>query len=147
MPEPKYVHEPQPTPLFYSEPEFRPSPAPPVAPPRQPIRETIADASPFQRDDSLNDALGKKKPGHDIASSITDTPVSDIWSAITINERFLFVRELFANDAEGFKKTVTYLNSLDSWISAKNHLEDRFRWKQGDPAAADFLNIVRRRFL
>jgi hypothetical protein len=112
-----------------------------------PVRETITDMHLFQRDGSLNDALGKQKPVHDVASSITEIPVADIWSAITINERFLFIRELFGNDPEGFKNTVTLLNSLGSWESAKKFMTDRFEWDKNNPIAIDFLNVVRRRFL
>jgi hypothetical protein len=99
------------------------------------------------RDNSLNEALGKKKPVHDIASSLTDIPVADIWSAITINERFLFIRELFGNDPDTFKNTVTLLNSLGSWDAARNFLADRFVWDNNNSVANDFLNVVRRRFL
>ena len=139
IPEPEFIPEPKVKP----EPVFRPEPVKP----KPPVRETIADTTHYLRDDSLNDVLGKQKPVHDIASTITETPVSDIWSAITINERFLFIRELFANDAEGFKKTVSHLNSLDSWENARIHLEGRFSWKAGDQVASDFMNVVRRRFL
>jgi hypothetical protein len=120
-------------------------PLPPKAHP--PVRETIAESTLFQRDGSLNDALGKQKPVHDVASSLTDIPVGDIWSAITINERFLFIRELFGNDPEGFKNTVTLLNSLGSWDAAKRFMNDRFEWDKNNPVAIDFLNVVRRRFL
>ena len=73
--------------------------------------------------------------------------IADIWSAITINERFLFIRELFGNDAEGFKNTVTLLNSLNSWEAAGKFMSDRFEWDKNNQVAVDFLNVVRRRFL
>jgi hypothetical protein len=114
---------------------------------KPPVRETISEASLFQRDGSLNDALGKQKPVHNIASSITDIPVADIWSAITINQRFLFIRELFKNEPDGFKNTVTLLNTLESWDAAKRHLADSFDWDPDNHVVADFLNVVRRRFL
>lgn len=132
---------PEPATIF---PNFEP-PAPKTQ--KQPARETVSETSLFQRDDSLNTALGKQKPVHDIASSITDVPITDIWSAITINERFLFIRELFGNDPEAFKNMVTLLNSLNSWEAAKKFMTDRFKWDKNDPVANDFLNVVRRRFL
>lgn len=115
-------------------------------PPHQP-QPALLSPSLFQRDDSLNEALGKQKPSHDLASSISDIPVADIWSAITINERFLFIRELFGNDPEGFKNTVTLLNSLSTWEAAKKFMSDRFDWDKNNSVANDFLNVVRRRFL
>ncbi|TSA31954.1 MAG: hypothetical protein D4R64_17025 [Porphyromonadaceae bacterium] len=146
-PEPKPEPQPQPPqppqPQQIMEPVREPEPLEiPV-----PVRETVSEMNLFQRDGSLNDALGKQKPVHDVASSITDIPIADIWSAVTINERFLFIRELFGNDPEGFKNTVTLLNSLGSWEAAKKFMTDRFEWDKNNPVAVDFLNVVRRRFL
>jgi hypothetical protein len=155
IPVPVREPEPVPEPVWIPQPEPVREPAA-IFPPYQPktpnpekplIRETIAERNLFQRDGSLNDALGKQKPVHDVASSITDVPIADIWSAITINERFLFIRELFGNDPEGFKNTVTLLNSLGSWEAAKKFMTDRFEWDKNNPVAVDFLNVVRRRFL
>ena len=156
-PEPKPEPQPQPSqPPQQSQPSQQPQqPQQIMEPVREPepleipvpVRETISEINLFQRDGSLNEALGKQKPVHDVASSITDIPVADIWSAITINERFLFIRELFGNDPEGFKNTVTLLNSLGSWDAAKKFMTDRFEWDKNNPVAVDFLNVVRRRFL
>jgi len=155
IPVPVREPEPVPEPVWIPQPEPVREPSP-IFPPNQPktpnhekplVRETVAEMNLFQRDGSLNDALGKQKPVHDVASSITDVAIADIWSAITINERFLFIRELFGNDPEGFKNTVALLNSLDSWEAAKKFMTDRFEWDKNNPVAIDFLNVVKRRFL
>jgi hypothetical protein len=89
----------------------------------------------------------KQNPSKDVATPLADMPIADIWSAISINERFLFIRELFGNDPEGFKNTVTLLNSLSSFEAAKKFMTDRFHWDENSTVANDFLNVVRRRFL
>jgi len=76
-----------------------------------------------------------------------EVPIADIWSAITINERFLFIRELFGNNPEAFKNTVTQLNGMGSWEMAKNLLATQFNWDLESAVANDFMNVVRRRFL
>lgn len=101
----------------------------------------------FQREGSLNEAFAKQKPKQDIASAINETPISDIWSAIAINDRFLFTRELFGNNPELFKSTVSLLNGLPSWEGAKDYISARFSWNTEDQVARDFLILVRRRFL
>ena len=98
-------------------------------------------------EDRLNEALGKQKAVHDIASVLTETPVNDIWSAIAINDRFLFTRELFMNDSEAFKTTVTLLNSLPSWDASARYMSDHFDWDRNHPVVKEFQTIVRRRFL
>ena len=95
----------------------------------------------------LNEVLGKQKPLYDVASSITETPINDIWSAIAINDRFLFMRELFDNDSEAFKTTVSLLNSLSSWDAAAKYISGHFNWDSNNPVVKDFQTVVRRRFL
>ncbi|MFH0761830.1 MAG: hypothetical protein V2A67_10045 [Bacteroidota bacterium] len=95
----------------------------------------------------LNEVLGKQKPLYDVASSITESPVNDIWSAIAINDRFLFMRELFDNDSEAFKTTVSLLNSLTSWDAAGRYISSHFNWDKNNPVVKDFQTVVRRRFL
>jgi hypothetical protein len=101
----------------------------------------------FQREGSLNEALSKQKPKQDVASAFNETPIRDIWSAIAINDRFQYTRELFRNNSEAFKSTVAYLNSLPSWEAASRYLDDNFPWTPENSVAKDFRNIVRRRFL
>jgi hypothetical protein len=162
-PEPVKTEIPQP-PLFFqqpsvenrppvSEPKVAPAPPPPrpkpapAPPPKTPEPEKPVTTILFQREDSLNEALGKQKSVQDVASALTEIPVADIWSAIAINDRFLFTRELFGNDSESFKNTVSLLNSISTWEAAKSYIADHFSWDKNNPVAKDFLAIVRRRFL
>jgi hypothetical protein len=161
-PEPVKTEEPVP-PLFFQPPvaEVRPpvsqpktvTPTPPrpkpapAPPPKTPEPEKPVTTILFQREDSLNEALGKQKPVQDLASALTEIPVADIWSAIAINDRFLFTRELFGNDSESFKNTVSLLNSISTWEAARNYISEHFNWDKNNQVAKDFLTIVKRRFL
>ncbi len=161
--EPETIIEP---PMFFKAPVLIPEPVqnqqkptvieepvpvtPPPAPtprPKPSVNEAPSQTVHFHREDSLNDALRKQKPIQDLASAITETPVADIWSAIAINDRFLFTRELFGNDSESFKTTVSLLNSISSWEAAQKYLTDHFSWDKSSPVAKDFLTIIRRRFI
>ncbi len=124
-------------------------PTPPFQKPLidKPRPSTVQEPLLFQREDSLNEALARQKPLQDVASVLNETPIRDIWSAIAINDRFLFIRELFRNDSESFKTTVTHLNGLQSWEAAQGYLADNFSWSDENPIARNFQNIVRRRFL
>ena len=137
----------QPKPTVIEEPvPVKPTPAVPPRP-KPTVQETQSHTVHFQREESLNDALRKQKPIQDLASAITETPVADIWSAIAINDRFLFTRELFGNDSESFKTTVSLLNSISSWEAAQKYLTDHFSWDKSSPVSKDFLTVIRRRFI
>lgn len=125
---------------------IKPRPAAPPPPQSTPVSQPNP-VTLFPREDSLNERLGKQKPMQDVASALVETPVADIWSAIAINDRFLFTRELFGNDSEAFKTTVSLLNSISSWEAAKKYISEHFTWDPNLPVAKDFLAIVRRRFL
>jgi hypothetical protein len=158
QPEPAREQKPaaSPEPVRQPEPARQAAIFPQPAPPQQqkpvasPSREkvSIADQPSQNRDNgSLNEVFGKHKSGHATTATLNETPVSDIWSAITINERFLFIRELFTNDPERFKNTVGMLNSLDSWEAARQIISERFDWGPDNEVATEFLSIVRRRFM
>jgi len=73
--------------------------------------------------------------------------VDDIMVAIGLNDRFLFTRELFNNDAELFTKTIGVLNQKGSWENAAAFLNDNFSWDSEDPTLILFLSFVKRRFV
>lgn len=110
-------------------------------------KEEEKPAAPKGNEGRLNEVLGKQKPLYDVAASLTETRINDIWSAIAINDRFLFMRELFDNDSEAFKTTVSLLNSLSSWDAAAKYISGHFNWDQHNPVVKDFQTVVRRRFL
>ena len=113
----------------------------------EPEPPRIVSADPAPAETRLNETLGKQKQVPDVASALTEIPVDDIWSAMAINDRFLFMRELFANDSEAFKTTVSLLNSLPSWDAASRYMADHFHWETSLPVVKEFQSIVRRRFL
>ena len=72
-------------------------------------------------------------------------PIKTIRDGIGINDRFLFVRELFGNDASGFEQAVTALDQLTTIQEAVNYLKVNFKWQKSE-ASQKFLDLVKRRF-
>ena len=73
------------------------------------------------------------------------TPIKLIWDAIGINDRFLFVRELFDNNNSKFESTVRSLDELASIQEAVNYLKMNFAWNNSE-ASQRFLILVKQRF-
>jgi len=92
---------------------------------------------------SLYDTLSKEKS----ATSLFQQPVKDIKSAIGINDRFYFQRELFEGNAELFNSAVEQLNSMENMESAMAFLAGNFTWDEDNDAVKSFMDIVKRRYL
>ena len=72
--------------------------------------------------------------------------VEDIRQAISLGDRFLFQRELFAGNGELMQKTLDELNNLTTLTEAMQYVSDHFDWDKDSTAVQLFENVLRRRF-
>ena len=101
----------------------------------------------------LGDSFLKEKSVNDLMSDdfsklehkLSNRPVSSIQSAIGINDRFQYIRELFEGSADNFVKTVADLDSMNDIKEAVNYLQSNFKWKKND-TSLKFVNLIKRRF-
>jgi len=101
---------------------------------------------------TLNESLGEShQMVNDILSAEKDEtgfrviPINSIWDGIGINDRFLFIRELFANSSAKFENTVAALDKLVTIQEAVTYLKMNFKWNKTE-ASQKFLVLVKRRF-
>ncbi len=73
-------------------------------------------------------------------------PIADIRKAISLGDRFLFQRELFAGNGELMNKTIDKLNTFSSLDEALEYIANHFSWDTESPAYELFTNILKRRF-
>ena len=121
------VEQPEPTVEPTSAPEPEPQPA--VEPTVEPIVEQPKPEAP-------------RAPQQ---TTLFGTPVADIRQAVSIGDRFLFQRELFAGNAEKLQQTLTELNNLHSLDEAVA-LVEKFGWDKQSPTYELFMNVLHRRF-
>ncbi len=70
----------------------------------------------------------------------------DIQSAIGINDRFLFTRELFENNIDKYNTAISFVNKTDSFASVINWIKAEKEWDLEDPTVAQFIEITKRKF-
>ena len=117
----------------------------PVEPEKpEPTHITLGEQLGQSRQSSLNDKFASNKP---LEGSLGLKPISDIKSAIPLGERFRFTRMLFSGNGPAFDSTVAALNGMSSIEAADNYIRTNFSWDMDSPVVADFMNIVRRRYL
>ena len=164
-PEPAPVPEPEPAPAVEPEPAPAPAPEPAPAPaaapedlPEDDLPEAFADLFPdvHAPSRSLNDAKAasrKVKAVMDVMAEKmawrTDMPgaeVKDIRSAISLNDRVMFIGTLFREDSMLFQDTVSRLNMMSSLDTAVDYLKSTFpEWKMDSDPVYRFMMAVRRK--
>lgn len=122
------------------------------------LGETIADKKTVIADkfgsspNSIYERLSKIKEDHSIGAKMQQKPVANIKSAIGINEKFLFINELFNGDIRSYNDSVDKLNNFSSIHEAfeyLNLLTDTFQWdgNRSSETIEKFANLVQRRFM
>jgi hypothetical protein len=105
-------------------------------------------AEKFQKAEPLiNELMAKQVMRKDISSVMQTKPLKDIVVAIGVNERFIFINELFNGDAETYDKTIKILNNVHNFNEAFNYLSQTFSWDFESDTAHKLLELVRRRHI
>ncbi len=115
---------------------------PPAAPAPKEINETAA------RLESLNERL--KQSRTELSEKLTDGPIKDLKKGIGVNDRFLFINELFRGDEAMYERSIKTINNFsihaeaEYWI--RRELKIKIGWTDSDPVVKQFDQLVRRRF-
>ena len=126
----------------------------PVAEPVvEPVTMTAPAPQPVRSTDNLapSDTPSAKptqpaKGAQPLQTSLFGTAVEDIRQAISLGDRFLFQRELFAGNGELMQKTLDELNALGSLNEAMDYVLNNFEWDKESTAVQLFENVLKRRF-
>ena len=124
-----------------------------VEPVVEPIIVPAPAPQPVQSTDNLapSDTPSAKptqpaKGAQPLQTSLFGTAVEDIRQAISLGDRFLFQRELFAGNGELMQKTLDEINNLSSLNEAMDYVLDNFDWDKESTAVQLFENVLKRRF-
>lgn len=115
-------------------------------PPKQPKPEVKLDPKP-QR--SLNDLFNEKREDHSISSQYQHAKVGDLTKAISINDKFIYIKELFHNRGEDFSASIRQLNecqNLEDAFDCLEQLKQKFFWDTKTDAYLSFCDLLRRKY-
>jgi hypothetical protein len=98
--------------------------------------------------ESLNDKLRQSKT--ELIEILKETPVRDLRKAIGINDRFLFINDLFRGDESMYERSIKTINSFNIFPEAEywinRELKVKLGWNAEDPAVVHFDQLIKRRF-
>ena len=98
---------------------------------------------------TISDKL-EQSVDNSIAARMQRKPVSDLISAIDINDKFLFLNELFGGSMDKYNKSIRSLNSFSTLLGAKTYMSElqiEFQWDCNSDAYKKLADLVERRFI
>ena len=107
------------------------------------INETIVNSNA-----SLNDKLKQSKI--DLGDTLTEAPIRDLKKAIGVNDRFLYINELFRGDESMYERSIKTINGFsilpeaEYWI--QRELKVKLGWSDANETVKEFTQLVKRRF-
>jgi len=97
---------------------------------------------------SINDALKENKP--ELSEKLNEVSVKDLRKAIGINDRFLYIKELFRGDEAMYERSIKTINGFsilpeaEYWI--RRELKVKLGWLDSQHVVQQFDHLVKRRF-
>lgn len=112
--------------------------------------------SELEKPMTLNERLSAQRTAANTASSFTaapaasQAPVKDLKSAITLNDKMLFVRDLFNGYSLAYSEAIEILNRFNNFEDANRFLTanyvDKNNWAAKQSTADKFYDFLKRRF-
>lgn len=106
------------------------------------------DELSFDYPESLNDRLKEDKI--ELSHSLTSSPIKDLKKAIGVNDRFLFINELFRGDVAMYERSIKTIQNFSIYAEAefwiRRELKVKIGWLDSEPVVKQFDQLVKRRF-
>jgi len=106
------------------------------------VNETV------EHQESLNDRLKENRT--ELMHSLKETPIRDLRKGIGINDRFVFISELFRGDEPMYERSIKTINSFNIYPEAEywmnRELKIKLGWDDTKEIVKHFYQLVKRRF-
>jgi hypothetical protein len=138
---PRYTIPRRPSDIPSSE-KTKPSPA------KDETSQSIADRYKSE-EKTLNDQV-EPTNGLSVADRLQQKKITDLRTALGINDKFLLISELFEGDSVKYNEAIEKLNTFEGNAEAAVHLEhlqQRYGWKEDSPVFQKLRSFIRRRYL
>ena len=91
-----------------------------------------------------------KGPQRELSAALTEAPIRDLRKAIGINDRYVFISELFRGDEIMYERSIKTINNFSIFQEAyywmERELKLKLAWDQERTSTQLFYQLVRRRF-
>jgi hypothetical protein len=95
--------------------------------------------------DTIHESFGKISPDEDISSLIKSKPVLNLSEAIGINDKFLFIREVFGGSHSNYDEAISKLNKVENLADAKAVIMSYTGESDENEVVVQLLSLVKRK--
>ncbi len=113
------------------------------------ITKTIIADKFKDKKESINEKIAQTKTDKSIGSKMQHNHITDLKAVIGINEKFLFIKELFNGNMQEYNKTVNKLNDCKSHKETNNHINTlikKYKWNNESEPVKRFNELLKRKF-
>jgi len=96
--------------------------------------------------DSLNEKLGSMRDDDDIPEYLKAKPLTNLKQAIGVNDRFLFIRELFNGDPNSFNQAISKIDEAKNLSDARAVMISYTGDKSESDAGKQLIDLLKRKF-
>lgn len=114
---------------------------------KRPSEQSIIADQFSNRPESFNEKLGSHKHEEDVLEILRTKPLSSLDEAIGINDKFLFIREIFDGSAETYNQAIGKLESVGSISDAMAVIMSYTGENTGNEAVRQLVDLIKRKFL
>ena len=100
-----------------------------------------------QEEESLNEQLSSNEKS--LAQKMEEDAIEDLRKAISLNDKFTFIKQLFDEDHAAYEEVIKKLDratNLDEASLTINEVMLQFSWEEEDDAVQKFKDLINRKF-
>jgi hypothetical protein len=113
---------------------------------REPVAGGIIADTFDNMHDSLNEKLGSLRDDKDVTDYLKSKPLANLSQAIGVNDRFLFIREIFNGNSESYSQAIIKIDEAKDLSAAKELMQSYAGDKVETEAGKQLLDLVKRKF-
>lgn len=132
------------------EPEPEPSPKPTAPKPTtssNSFEESSISGKYNKNRPTLHEELSTQVSSEDLANQLKNRPITNLSSAIGLNEKFEFIHNLFNGDKDKYEEAIEKLNTTTSFNEAYNYLSSTLNWDMSEALPQRVLELIRRKLI
>ncbi len=95
---------------------------------------------------SLNEQIGSMREEDGVSDMLKTKPLANLSDAIGVNDRFLFVREIFRGNRESYEQAISKLDNAENIKDAKSIILSYTGKYEETEASKQLLDLVKRKF-
>lgn len=98
------------------------------------------------RPGSLNEQMTSLREDEGFSEIIKTKPITSLSDAIGVNDKFLFIRELFNGNPESYERAITSLDNAKDLSDARKIIMDYTGEISGNDASKQLFELIKRKF-